>query len=268
MLYEQGKLVEALDRVEDFLEKNAELMSTIISSVAHQNFSASRARMEEHLTAQNEHTRGITSTVASKQTLRDRLVRKHMRPIAIIARAQLPEVQEFGALSDTRGTESDLALATAALGMSRAAKLHEATFIAAGLAPDFIAQLVAAAEALKAGITDKGQTAALRNAATAGLAQEARVARTNLRLIDTLIRASVTDKALLAEWRAIRRVAVAATSPREVEDPAVPGPSPTPEPVPVPTPDPTPIPTPGPVATPVPTPGGSITPTPEVPAAA
>jgi hypothetical protein len=261
MQFRQGKLVEALDRVEDFLEKNAELMDTIISSVTHQNFSASRARMEEHLTAQNEHTRGITATVGAKQSLRRRLVRKHMRPIAIIARAQLPEMQEFGALSAPPGRESDLALATAAVGMARAARVHQAAFLAAGFAPDFIEQLVAAAEALKGGISVKGQTSALRNAATAGLAQEAKVARTNLRLIDALVQASVTDGALLAEWRAVRRVAVAATSPLEVEDPAVPGPTPAPNPVPVPTPGPSP--TPGPARS-----AGSITPTPEVPAAA
>jgi hypothetical protein len=224
MLYEQGKLVEALDRVEDFLEKNAGLMSTIVSSVTQQNFSASRARMEEHLTAQNEHTRGITATVASKETLRRKLVRKHMRPIAIIARAQLPEVQELGALMVPRGNQRDTQLVTTALGMARAAKVHEAVFLAAGFAPDFIAQLVAAAESLKGGISEKGQTTALRIGATAGLEQEARVARTNLRLIDALVRASVTDPVLLAEWRAVRRVAIAATSPPKLEVPGVPVP--------------------------------------------
>jgi hypothetical protein len=115
-------------------------------------------------------------------------------------------------------TPRDIVLVTAAMGMARAARVHQDAFFAAGFAPDFIEQLVAAAEALKAGISDRGQTTAARSAATAGLEEEARVARTNLRLIDALIRASVTDKALLAEWRGIRRVAVAATSPQELEE--------------------------------------------------
>ena len=214
----QGKLLAALDHVERFLERNGETMGDVITSVAHQNFSACRTRMSEHVTAQNEHKRGIIDTVGAKRALRNRLIRRHMRLIAIIARAKLPDVEQFGALTVPPGNQQVAELVASALGMARAAKAHEATFVAAGLPADFIEKLVAAAESLKAGMTSKGEASVARVRATSGLKEEARIARTNLRLIDGAVRASVEDRKVLDEWRAIRRAAAAATSPKAIEE--------------------------------------------------
>ena len=161
MQTKQGKLIEALNRVEQFLDKNGSAMEGVVTSTAHQQFTASRNRLVEHMTAQNEHARGIRNGVIAMRDLRDRLIQQHMRPIAILA-----------------------------------------------------------TDALNQGVTSKGESVGLRVKATGGLKAEAKVARTNLKLLDTRIRGSVKDGALLAQWRNIRRVVVAATSPRALDDAA------------------------------------------------
>ena len=215
------KLIEALERVEGFLDTNQGVMASVITSKAHQNFTASRERMVEHMKAQDEHTRGIRRTVATKQRLAVRVIRAHMRPITIVARKQLPTAGEFGALRVPGRRGRLVALVAAGHGMARAAKLHEATFLEAGLPADFIERLAAATDALSEAITAKGETEALRVRATSGLRKEGRVASFALRLIDTMVRSAIeTDNVLLDEWTKVSRVAAAAISPRALNDPA------------------------------------------------
>ena len=214
---QHGKLIEALNRVDQFLEKNGSAMEGVVTSTAHQEFTASRNRLVEHMTSQNEHQRGIRNGVITMRALRKRLVEQHMRPIAILARAQLP-VGERSALTVPTNNRPFAAFVAAGAGMARAAKTHEAVFLAAGFPVDFIEALVAAADELNQGITSKGESVGLRAKATGGLAAEAKVARVNLKLLDVRIRGSVKDGALLAQWRNIRRVVAAATSARVLGD--------------------------------------------------
>jgi hypothetical protein len=213
-----GKLIEALDRVEQFLADNESAMDGVVTSAAHEQFTASRLRMTEHMTAQNEHRRSIRRGVANMRTLRHHLVQRHMRPIAILARATLPGVGELDALTIPTGNRRFAEFVAAGTGMARAARAHEASFLEAGFPDDFILQLEAATEALREAIASKGNSLGLRVKATSGLQAEARVARTNLRILDVRIRASMTDEALLGQWRTIRRVVLTATQPRVLED--------------------------------------------------
>jgi hypothetical protein len=205
----QGKLIEALNRVEQFLSANASALDGVVTSTAHQEFSASRQRMAEHLTAQDEHQRGIRMGVMHIRALRRTLVEQHMRPIAILAKAQLP-TGERSALRVPSLNRSFAAVVAAGGGMARAARNHEAIFLAAGFPVNFIEALDAATETLKQAITGKGASVGLRVKATGGLKAEAKAARTNLKLLDVRIRASVRDAGLLAQWRNIRRVVAAA----------------------------------------------------------
>jgi hypothetical protein len=213
-------VIEALDRVEEFLVANRETVASAISSVAHQNFTASRDRMVEHMKVQNEHTRSLRSGAATKRALRDRLVQDHMRPISIVARAQLPTVGEFNALMLPLANKQFVAFVAAGYGMAKAAKVHEATFLAAGFDATFIDQLVAATDALKQATAESSQKGALRVGATEGLKTESAIARYNLRLLDAFIRRAIKDRVVLAQWRTIRRVAAAATAPKEVDEPS------------------------------------------------
>jgi hypothetical protein len=218
MQAQHAKLIEALEQVESFLVQNRDRLESVITSVQHENFSASRNLMVEYMTAQNSSLRNTRATTALKRSFRNQLIAQHMRPIAIIARAQLPDSAELNALTVPVGTRKFVDLVAAGYGMAKAASVHQETFLAAGLPQDFIEQLVKAADALKQAITEKGNTIGLRAKATEGLAKEARNARTSLRLLDTLIRAVVRDSTILAQWRTIRRGAVAATSAKALGD--------------------------------------------------
>ena len=218
----QGKLIQALNRVEDFLVTHQDIMDSVITSTAHQRFSASRERVLAHRTAQDANERSARYSVAARRTLRARLLRKHMRPISVTAKTSLSDVKDLGALVVMRrGNRRLSALVAAGYGMAEAAKQHEATFIAAGLPPDFIQKLVEATDALNETLVSTGETSALRVRATAGLAKDGRIARDSLRIMDVLVRAALEDDdVLLDQWRAISRVVSAATSARALEEPA------------------------------------------------
>lgn len=215
----QAKLIETLDRVDDFLEKNAGALSEAVTATVRRNFAATHQRLVEHMKTQDAEARDTHSRVAIQYTLRSQLIRKHMRPIAVVARAQLSTVPELCALTVPPGNQQFTALVAAGYGMARAATLHEAIFLAAGLPDGFIERLVQATEALQAGVTARGQANALRVGATAGLWKEARVARGHLRVLDTLIRAALDDDdALLAQWKSLRHIAAVPVS-RAVPEP-------------------------------------------------
>ena len=221
---QQTTLIDALDRVEDFIARNTGVMNAVITSVAHQNFSASRARMVEFMKEQNEHTRALRHGVTTLRKLRAQLVRKHLRPVSVVARAELPESTDLAALTIPWRTQQLGAIVAAAHGMARAAKTHEAAFLAAGLPEAFIEKLVAATEALKEAMNTRGRAAALAARATGGLRKEGRVARKTLRILDTLVRSAVEDDDVLVDqWQSISRVAVSATSTQAFGEEAGPG---------------------------------------------
>ena len=93
----QRKLIEAMDRVEEFLESNHGLMEGVISSTAHGYFSATRERMLAHMTAQETFARVFQQGVARKHALREQLIREHLQPIAAVAAGVLPNAREVPA---------------------------------------------------------------------------------------------------------------------------------------------------------------------------
>jgi hypothetical protein len=232
-----AKLIEALTRVEDFLEENRPVMESAITPVAHQQFSASRAAMEQHMTLQDSWSRGRRHMVAAKRTLRERLIRKHMRPIGVVARTQLAQIEDLAALVPPRRNKQFTGLVAAGYGMAEAARRHEATFLAAGLPTDFLEKLVRATDALKDAISLGGQNLARQTRATAGLTKAGRTARDTLRVLDSLVRAAVEkDDVLLDQWTTISRVVAVATTPEDTSELPEPGPTPGPIPAPVPVP--------------------------------
>jgi hypothetical protein len=213
MRQEHGRILEALDAVEAFLGENTEALGDAVFAAAHRHLRASRERMAQHVTAQESFTRDHLDGVVGKQALREVLVRDHIRPIAAIGRALLPEVGELKALRVPVAKGSYVAIVAAAYGIADVAKKHEAALLAAGRPAGFIAELVAATDALRDAVNATRQVKGQRMEATAGLVAEAKVARRALGLVDTLVRASIKgDRALLARWTHIRRVTSGSTS--------------------------------------------------------
>ena len=67
----QGRLIEALDRVEEFLTTSGgPRLAAIVTSAAHDHPTASRARMVVHMTTQDAAARSTREAVGVAQRLR------------------------------------------------------------------------------------------------------------------------------------------------------------------------------------------------------
>jgi hypothetical protein len=92
--------------------------------------------------------------------------------------------------------------------MADAAKVHEDVFKEVGLPDDFVEAMLSAAHGIAESIDERNQHAGRRNGATAGLKAEEARGRSMIRLIDAIVTPKLgSNDALLAQWKAARRVA-------------------------------------------------------------
>jgi hypothetical protein len=198
--------METFIQVEEFLDRNREIVERAVTPQARRSFSERQARMVGHVKEQDAYNRIARSSSPTKQALRNRLIRSHMQPLALLATTGIAGVEptSFAVPSRKRPFVDFVA---AGHGMATAAKAHEAAFVDRGLRSGFIERLVAATDELNDAIKEKGQTKALRMKATAGLKAEAHAALVALRLIDFQITAAIEhDASLLAEWVSVSHV--------------------------------------------------------------
>jgi hypothetical protein len=205
MWFRHEMLIQTLDRVQNFLDKNREVMEGVITSAAHDRFSESRERMVEHMKTQDGQARSAHAGVETTRRLRTELIQMHIRPIAAVAKAELSDAG-IAALTVPRRRGSTVALVATGYGMAEVAREHEASLLAGGLPSGFIEELLAATDALRESLSARKQTVGVRVAATAGLSNEARVATTRLRVLDTLVRKAVREKPLLEAWKSVSRI--------------------------------------------------------------
>ena len=211
-------VLSTLMRVQRFLDVNNPVLGTI-------NKSAYRTVVDQAITALTTHNVNQTTTkraqsahTAKQRVLRNALKVNHMRPIATIAAAQLRQVPEFAALKMPLGSSSSIGLIAAAGAMKAAAINYVTTFVTAGLAPDFIAQLQSASDALDITLNSKGANLSAHSGATAGLAAEAARGRQAVKVLDTLVEPQLSgNMSLLTQWKTAKRVggkthAIASTS--------------------------------------------------------
>ncbi len=192
-----------LGSVESPAERLATPLKDLASTIA--QLEVYGARQEEH------HRRMLALTTRARESAR--AVRAdHLRSVALAARAALPrEHPDAVALEQSvrlprYGADYEQII-LAARGVAAAAEPNQAVLLAAGLQPEFLTALRAAAEQLIAVIGERSQELQRRVAATKGVESSARRGLAQLRLLDALVRPALRqDPARLAEWeRAIRR---------------------------------------------------------------
>jgi hypothetical protein len=221
MWRKHSSLFEVLDRSVAFLVEKGSALDSIVTPGARSRLVGCRDRLAEYLADENARIRASRAATARKMAIRNTLVLRHIRPISLIASAQLRTAEEFKALV-ARGaaTLTDIGLVQIGFGIARAAKRHEADFVEAGLAPDFIARLAEATEAFKAAIAARGEAVSLRRKAAAGIDVEWRAGKTTLALIDVMMRSGLErGDPMRAEWRSLSRArAHSVSSPSPVAD--------------------------------------------------
>jgi hypothetical protein len=209
----QHKLFEALERVNDFLEQNREVLGALIPASAQENFRASRTQLVEHMKAQDSFQRSTHTSVKAKREFREELIRNHMIPLSVVSRTRLAGSNDVNAFRLLSRSRPFAAFVVAGYGMADAAARNEPALLAGGLPSGFIDNLIRATDALRDALTAKTEIKARQVEATAGLRKAGRIGRNAIRVLNALVRSALKDEnTLLDRWTNISRVATAATS--------------------------------------------------------
>ena len=138
-----------------------------------------------------------------------------MAPIAKVARALRGTVPGIGVLSLPRGNVQTAAVITAATAMAQKGEIYKDVLVESGLPADFVAQLMAAAAALKASLDGRGLARASRVAATRGVGSELALGRRVVAILDAVVTRQIrSEPAKVAEWEQLKRVTVKGTAVR------------------------------------------------------
>jgi hypothetical protein len=203
----QADRLASLRAAQQFLAGHGERLPQAAESGARHRLDAIMVDLHEFVADQAGSTIEAQGATRRLHAMRRVLVQDHMAPIASIARAELGSTPEMSAFRLLRGTPSVPKLAAAAKGMGEAARPHAAVFIQAGLPHDFIARLIAAADAVVEAETRREQCRGRVSGATTGIANRLGAGRRVVDVLDNFVRtATRDDPGLLADWRSVRAV--------------------------------------------------------------
>ena len=214
MLGRTEVVFETLRQMQCFFDDNETTLGALNQSGARKRLDETVAQLTAHAVAQIGGRRVSIGETAKQGQLRLELRFDHMRPIALIASQKLREQPEFTLLRLPSRKARGLRLTAAARDMANAAEQYTDLFVEEGLAPDFVAELRAAADRLDQSIDARGQGRGARAGATEGLKVATARARVLIRLFDSLLRPKLaTNDALRREWQAARHIQRLRTTP-------------------------------------------------------
>jgi hypothetical protein len=203
----QNRTLETLATADEFLDAHADTLAAVNATGMRKKLHSIVEELQEFAANQGGSALAAQGTTQKHRALRAALVRNHMAPIAGIARVELPHTPEISALRLPAPRLSSANLAHAASAMAEAAAPFASVFTDAGLPADFIAQLTTASEAMTESLRHRSQELGKRSGATSGLAARLSDGMKVLRAVDRLVHAALNDDpALLANWRAVKRV--------------------------------------------------------------
>ena len=199
-------VLNTLQRVQRFMDTNTEALGAVNTAGYRRALDDTVTALKDHAVNQSASQRQGQGETAKQRALRSALRENHMRPIATIAAAELRQVPEFVAFGMPSPNLTSQRLIAAAGAMGKAALGYEGIFITGGLAPDFLQQLQAAADAVSQSLTDRGTSTTTQAAATAGLDATTERGRGIVRVLDSLILPQLAgNAALLTQWKTAKR---------------------------------------------------------------
>ena len=209
MTGQQERVLEACRRVQSFMDANATLVDSINKSATRKELDTVTAELSDSAGVQATGQITATGESANQRILRLAL-RDHMQRIAAVAALRLKDVPQFASLTMPSSHASVRSLIAHATAMGNAAQVYQETFLDAGLQPDFIATLGAAAMALAASRDVRANARGKRSNATGALKQASTRARHVLKALNPIVvhalSADSANAGLLAEWKAARHV--------------------------------------------------------------
>jgi hypothetical protein len=213
MHFLQELILEALRRIQRFLDDNDATLGAVNQSSARKRLDDTVTQIGSHAVAQVAGRRGSEGETAKQRALRESLRKDHMRPVAVIAGQNLREQPEFKLLRMPPWNVRGARLTAAANDMANAAEKFTDLFVQEGLPSDFVVQLRTAANELDQSIDARGQSRGVRAGATEGLKAESKRARGLIRVLDSLVRPKLgTNDELLRQWQVASHVQRARTT--------------------------------------------------------
>jgi hypothetical protein len=212
----QERVLQSFRRVEGWFAANPEYVAGN-AALGHQleTLTGIVRRLSDHVTAQD--TQRAQSLLISKDEVEQRreVLTYQMAPIAKVARALRGTVPGIGVLSLPRGNVQTAEVITAATAMAQKGEIYKDVLVESGLPADFVAQLMAAAAALKASLDGRGLARASRVAATRGVGSELALGRRVVAILDAVVTRQIRSQpAKVAEWEQLKRVTVKGTAVR------------------------------------------------------
>lgn len=200
-------ILDALVRIQRFLDANSAALGTVNTSGARTSLDAVVAQLSGHAADQGSHTISAIGQTKKQSSLRLRLRRSLMQPVVDMARANRDHIPDVADLrmpdSNMQGTQ----LVAAAEAMADAAAPYADVFVGAGLRPDFLDALRAGATALRDSLGVRAQHQNSRKGATIGLDAQAASARKAIRMLNAAVGQALADNTeLLTQWKSIKRV--------------------------------------------------------------
>jgi hypothetical protein len=203
----QQKGYEALTRVRGLFESHPEVFGMLAATPGARQVSNAVERIAAVVAEQAAAALDARAAASRVRAVSTELQESHMAPMATFARSSLRGAPDFAALTKSGSGMQKRAMAHAARAMATAAAPHAAVFADAGFPSNSLAALAAEADALDAAL-DARQDAEVRRAkATAAIDTTLKSGGDGVRMLDPVIRKLFgKDKAVLAQWRAARRV--------------------------------------------------------------
>lgn len=203
----EAQKLQSLHAVQSFLDRHRDRLPGIATGGARRRLDDTLTGLETHAADQAGSALATRGCTQRYRTLRRRLMRTHMTPVARIARAAEPPIPELLSFRMPHGKPTAQKLAAAAYGMSEAARPHAATFTMAGLPDDFAERMVRAAEEMMESLTERSRERTRCRGATTGIRAKLATARRIVRVLDAFVSSVCEDDAVtLAEWDSAKRV--------------------------------------------------------------
>ena len=207
MRQDQKRQLAMFERVERFIESNADRCSRARASGTYADLCADLAAVRHHLADRRTVYEDRRTATRHFHELRAALLRDHMAPLARIAAAAADARPAPPYLRMPPRWARPLALLEHARGMAAQAGTNADQFLRAGLPAGFDERLVAAAEALGQCVFHRERLSRSSAAHTRLLGERIKHGGAAVQVLDAMIRSEgAGDPSLMAAWREVVRV--------------------------------------------------------------
>jgi hypothetical protein len=213
--------LEALRRIQLFIDEHADALGNLSSADACRALDETVTKLDALALRQREAQVDCANQTKIKHERREELMRRHMYPIAAIARVHLGATPQITDMQCPTLRDADCTLVAAATVMANAAATHRSVFTDQQLPADFVRELRSAADALKQAVVEQDGRLTRMKMVTREIADEFAESARIRAVLNALMEARLYgDAERLEAWKVAKRVSSAAPPPTAARAPA------------------------------------------------